>query len=733
MNSFFSFLTVGLILLSGVLNGQEGAVLDPSGRVFLQSLRACSGDAGAMAGLAAEYDLVPIGGEYHLGVLALVDEATIDRVALRQMGVHTGSVLGQLWTMRVPVSRLDEFVRVTGIRYIEVGYPVSPDLVRALPSARVDSVHAGLGDLGRAYTGAGVIVAVVDWGFDYTHPVFYDTTLTQLRISRAWDQNKLSGPPPSGYSFGTEYVGAQQLLAAQCDTNYVFGYSSHGTHVAGIAGGSAAGTDHMGVAFESELIFVSLRRDAPSLIDAFTWIADHAQSVGKPFVVNMSFGSHLGPHDGTDLKNQGIDLLHGPGRVFVGSAGNNGGSASKFHLEKDFNATPGDTLKTVVHFANNTGQFGQTLSMWGSPLSDFSVALRIVDAANNTLFETPFYHSLQEPMVNDTMLVGNDTLIVRIQSAAQSFLNDKPNIRLEVKRTGAVKVVLLATSQNTHLHIWNNVRMNNRYTNWGVTLGSGYPGAVEGNAEYGLGEPAGVGKNVITVASYVAEIIHNNNVLLGNLSSFSSAGPTVDNRTKPDIASVGQNVISSVNSFDITQGNFSTTVTHQGRTYGFASFSGTSMSAPLVTGIVALMLEANPLLSAVQVKEILKATARLDNHTGAIDSTGDLQWGWGKANALAAVKAAELLVKVPDAKVRHEFIRFYPNPANQSLTIEIPDQTDAATTISVYQLTGQRVHHQNVSTGFPLTMSVSHLDPGIYLLVVQAGKEYGVGRLIISR
>jgi len=733
MNRFFSYCALVLLLISGVLNGQEGAVLDPSGRMFLQSLRAVNGDVGAMEALAAGYDLIPAGGEYHLGVLALVDEASVDRAALRQLGVHVGSVLGSLWTMRVPVSRLEAFTAVRGIRYIEVGEPVSPDLVRALPSARVDSVHAGLGDLGRAYTGAGVIVAVVDWGFDYTHPVFYDTTLTHLRISRAWDQNKLSGPPPAGYSFGTEYVGAQQLLAAQSDTNYVFGYSSHGTHVAGIAGGSGAGTDHRGVAFESELMFVSLRRDAPSLIDAFTWIANYAQSVGKPFVVNMSFGSHLGPHDGTDLKNQGIDQLQGPGRVFVGSAGNNGGSNSKFHLEKDFNASPGDTLKTVVHFANNTDQFGQTLSMWGSPLSDFSVALRVVDAANNTLFETPFYHSIQEPLVNDTMLAGNDTLIVRIQSAAQSFLNDKPNIRLEVKRTGAAKVVLLVTSQNTHLHIWNNVRMNNRYTNWGVTLGSGYPGAVEGNAEFGLGEPAGVGKNVITVASYVAEVIHNNNVLLGNLSSFSSEGPTVDYRTKPDIASVGQNVISSVNSFDITQGNFSATVTHLGKTYGFVSFSGTSMSAPLVTGIVALMLEANPLLNAEQVKDILKTTARLDNNTGPIDSAGDLRWGWGKANALAAVKAAELLASVPDARLNHEMFRFFPNPANHAVTIEMDRQLQGTATISVYQLSGQRVILQEAAAGFPLSVSVNHLDPGMYLIVFQSGNEYGVGKLIISR
>ncbi len=723
-----------LMMTSGFLFGQDGAALNPTARVFMNTYRLIQNDHEAMKQLAIDYDLVRINGAYHVGVLALVEEDAVNQSGLAQLGIRNDSRAGNVWTFRVPVNRFEDFMMVEGIRYIEVGEPVSPSLVRAVPSARVDSVHAGLGSLSRAYTGKGVVVAIIDWGFDYTHPMFYDTTITQLRIARAWDQNKLSGPPPAGYSFGTEYIGEQQLLAIQSDTHYVFGYSSHGTHVGGIAGGAGAGTEHIGVAFESELLFVSLRRDAPSLIDAFTWVADYAQSVGKPFVINMSFGSHLGPHDGSDLKNKGIDQLHGPGRIFVGSAGNNGGSNSRFHLDKDFSASPGDTLKTVVHFASQPDQFGQTLSMWGSEYSDFSVALRLVNAADSTIFETPFYHSQQEPFLIDTMLIGNDSLIIRIQSASQLLLNNKPNIRLEVKRTGSLKVVLLATSQNSHLHIWNNVRMNNRYTNWGVTLGNNYPGAVMGNAEYGLGEPAGVGKSVITVASYIAEIIHNNNVLLGQISGFSSEGPTVDYRTKPDIASVGQNVVSSVNSFDITQTNFQTTVEHNGRTYGFVPFSGTSMSGPMVTGIVALMLQANPDLSAVQAKEILKQTARLDNHTGQIDSTGHLKWGWGKANALAAVIAAELMVGAPNATIQRNLdIKLYPNPANHSVTIQSELQQHDMTLIAIYDMNGRIVYESNISQNPTYVINTSNMEPGMYMVMLRNGSTFSMEKLLIAR
>lgn len=720
-----------MFLFAGLwLTAQDGAVLNGSAKMFVRELRQAESDQNMMEKLVSDYDLISINGEHYIGVLVLADEQQLDRAGMAQLGVRNDTRLGTLYSMRVPVTRFSDFIALDGIRYIEVGEPVSPDLQRAVPSARVDSVHAGLGGLAQSYTGKGVVVAIIDWGFDYTHPVFYDTTMTNLRIVRAWDQNKLSGPPPAGYSFGTEYVGQQQLLSAGSDTLYVFGHSSHGTHVAGIAAGTGAGTVHKGVAFEAEIIMISLRRDAPSLIDAFSYITNYAAAVGKPYVVNMSFGSHLGPHDGSFLKNMAIDILHGPGKVFVGSAGNNGGSTSRFHLDKDFSLTPIDTLKTVVGFANVADMFGQTLSMWGSANSDFSVALRLVNSSNQFIYETPFYYSLHEPLINDTILVGIDTLIIRIESTAKHFLNNKPNIRLEVKRTGSAKVVLLATSENTYLHIWNNVRMNNRYTNWGVPLSATYPDALAGNQDFGLGEPAGVGKNVITVASYVAERLHNNNWILGNLSSFSSKGPTVDYRTKPDIASTGDMVISSVNSFDITQTQFESTVEFNGVTYGFVAFSGTSMSSPMVTGIVALMLEANPKMSALQAKQILKQTARLDNNTGPIDSAGDLRWGWGKANALAAVKAAETLAGVPEAKFNNDIFSLFPNPASNLIYLTFKNQEPLNGVAEIFSLDGKLMKRiENISQ--PLTrIDVSNLPQGLYIITLQSERVIGVRKFV---
>lgn len=735
------FLALICFLINSELFAQ--AQLNASARVFQRELARHQTPNNHLLpeNFIQDYDLININGSYHIGVLAIVDDNLVDRPSLNALNVINDTRLKQLWSMRVPVENFNAFTQLSGLKYIEVGEPVSPDLRLAIPSARVDSVNAGLGGLSQTYTGKGVIVAIIDWGFDYTHPNFYDTSLTNLRISRAWDQNKLSGPPPQGYSFGTEYVGQNALLAAACDTLYVFGPSSHGTHVGGIAGGSGGGTQHRGAAFESELIFISLRRDAPSLIDAFSYVANYAASVNKPFVVNMSFGSHLGPHDGTDMKNLGIDILHGPGKIFVGSAGNNGTSAtssglSTFHLDKDFAVTPDDTLKTVVNFVNISGGFGQTLSMWGSEYSDFSVALRLVDNSDSTLYETPFFHSANEPLVNDTILVGPDSLIIRIQSTAKHFLNNKPNIRLEVKKTGTNKLVLLATSDNCHLHIWNNVRMNNRYTNWGIPLTSNYPGAVSGDHHYGLGEPAGVGRNVITVGSYRAEYLHVNDMwYFGDISNFSSYGPTVDERTKPDITSTGQSVVSSVNSFDtsIDQGNIVESVHFQGRDYPYVAYSGTSMSGPMVTGIVALMLEAFPNMSATQAKEILKMTARLDEHTGQIGPEGHLQWGWGKANALAAVLAAETLSSVKSTALDKNLFSMFPNPASSNVNILFNDNDAQLREIAIYDMEGKNVKTiAGLSLSSSHTVDVSSLPAGIYLIKVQTENTFYVKRLVVA-
>ncbi|TLY32601.1 MAG: hypothetical protein E6K56_02845, partial [Ignavibacteria bacterium] len=101
----------------------------------------------------------------------------------------------------------------------------------------------------------------------------------------------------------------------------------------------------------------------------------------------------------------------------------------------------------------------------------------------------------------------------------------------------------------------------------------------------------------------------------GVRASFSSYGPTVDGRTKPDVMAdgVGVKVASATD----------TTL------YGGAS--GTSFSCPLSAGVAALVLCANPTLTPIQVREAMRQTA------SNVCSPNNLM-GWGILNALAAIK-----------------------------------------------------------------------------------------------
>ncbi|MBT8062627.1 MAG: S8 family serine peptidase, partial [Gammaproteobacteria bacterium] len=104
----------------------------------------------------------------------------------------------------------------------------------------------------------------------------------------------------------------------------------------------------------------------------------------------------------------------------------------------------------------------------------------------------------------------------------------------------------------------------------------------------------------------------------------------------------------------------------QGSNSQYIRFGGTSGSAPIVVGTIALMLQANPNLTTNEVRQILRNTAVTDNNTGAVPNN---DWGWGKLNILAAVQGAAFTINagindawVSDgAPLQGMFITIFPN------------------------------------------------------------------------
>ncbi len=147
-----------------------------------------------------------------------------------------GSRIGDIVSFRVDAHHLNALDALTGLEYLELAGRAAPTLDKVLVSTRADSVQRGI-NLPQSYTGRDVLIGITDWGFDYTHPMFYDTTLTTSRIRAAWDQYRQAGPAPTGYAYGTELTTPEALLAVQSDTVNIYGNATHGSHVAGIAGG----------------------------------------------------------------------------------------------------------------------------------------------------------------------------------------------------------------------------------------------------------------------------------------------------------------------------------------------------------------------------------------------------------------------------------------------------------------------------------------------------------------
>jgi serine protease AprX len=104
-----------------------------------------------------------------------------------------------------------------------------------------------------------------------------------------------------------------------------------------------------------------------------------------------------------------------------------------------------------------------------------------------------------------------------------------------------------------------------------------------------------------------------------NLATFSSRGPTTDGRVKPDISAPGVSISAA----------------RTGTTNGYTSLSGTSMAAPHLAGVAALVKAANPALDASDIRRILVETAQERGRPGP-----DNDYGAGLVDPTAAVHRA---------------------------------------------------------------------------------------------
>ena len=657
-----------------------------------------------------------------------------DRGEFEKAGIVFGAQAGDIVTMRVPVASLGMLDESKQVLLYSISHRIAqPTNDEARGDTRSDSVQNGLGvDDGMSYTGEGVYIGITDWGFDYTNLSYNNRGDTNRRVERAWDHFRRRGPAPAGFDYGTEIIGYNALMSAKGDTSNLYNYGTHGTHVTGIAAGNGIRGLYRGHAPKAKILLCSFGLGEAEWMDGVEWMRGVARDSSRRLVVNSSWGMYsFSCLDGRSLLSQAIDNWSADGTVFCTSAGNNGDNM--FHTSRNFATTP-DTLRTVATYYNCDNCIGQALIIWGEEGHDFSAGFRM--QAGTTVWASPMYNTADgDRIVYDTLQCGDIAIPYRVLLERVNPYDNRPHIQLDVDKNAALELQLYIAATSGTVHAWNVANKENHAGNEGADFQIGnHANFWGGDNEYGIGEPACASK-AISVAAHRSGVWNSDTTAIfgGYIAYFSSHGPLITGAQKPEVSAPGYGVVSSISpwcddiSYYVTQANTNgwPVLTVQGNKYVWAAMSGTSMSSPATTGVVALVLQANPLLTTNQVRDILTSTARNDDKTGALHAADSASpvWGWGKVDALAAVNKALHTVSIEQTEQMRLPLHVFPNPATTTFTVV--SGHGEPQTMSIYSTDGRTVVERTVNGS--TTIDVSAWPRGVY--IVRMGSR--IAKLIV--
>ncbi|HSF18199.1 MAG TPA: S8 family serine peptidase [Vicinamibacteria bacterium] len=510
---------------------------------------------------------------------------------------------------RVPREKLAALARMKDVRYVEA----STRLKLHCDRAHVSSGLVRGNSRTVSQTGAGVLVGVVDTGIDVKHPAFRINGKT--RIVNYLDQ------------FTDRELDASAIDAGAADD--VTDPVGHGTHVAGIAAGNGAGSPGRrlrGVAPEADLAIVKTTLESADILRGIAHIFDLAGKRGQPCVVNCSFGGHFGGHDGTTIVERTIDELSGPGKLVVVSAGNEGGDpihahtrlrgdgASPARWEAAFHLKP-----RVVDTETGSQELGVLgLQVWQQREDALRIALhapggQVVEAPEEGLSELDFDSFFVSVSRQVHPYSGDPFVTFQLFAAAQTAWLTGWRLVVEEVSPGSAKVGAV--------HAW---------------MGDGAEGNFVTGAtfEYLVGMPA-TAYSAIAVGSYVTRnewssrdpahpTVRLEALQLESLSEFSSRGPTRDGQNKPEVTAPGEWLLAPLSSAaSPTELPLFTRVSD----IDYAALRGTSMSAPYVTGALALLLQKDGTIDWAEAKRRIMKSTRQDENTAVC---WNRDWGYGK-------------------------------------------------------------------------------------------------------
>ena len=491
----------------------------------------------------------------------------------------------------IPENLIGAFSRMEEIEFIEKPKKLYPQVTAGLGASCFYPLLQPVS--GKALSGQGVYMAILDSGIDYTDPMFRYADGT-TKIAWLWDQGKRADAekgekPPQGFFTGVEY--SRKMLNANLQKNserLTTDVTGHGTNVAKIAVQGAP---------ESELIVVKLdtaRGTYPStvsLLRAFTYVAKKAQAENMPVAINLSYGNTYGAHDGSSLLERFIDNITEVGRnVICIGAGNEGASAGHFAGKLSENEIQ------RISFAMGTYERSFSLQLWKWYADRMDISILSPAGEQYLIRNQDAGGEAQQAVMEQTKLL---------------IFSGRPQ---PYRKREEVYIDFIPVETYLNTGIWTIEITPRRIANGELRLYM--PSAVvrSENTRFLLPSPAqtltipSTAQKVITVGAY--------NAYVRSYAAFSGRGDAGSDRAennKPDLTAPGVNI-------------------RIGEGEGGAVVSGTSYATPFVTAAAALLMEYgivqgnDPFLYGEKVKAYLHAGAR---QLPGYDIWPNDQVGWG--------------------------------------------------------------------------------------------------------
>lgn len=537
--------------------------------------------------------------------------------------------------------------------------------------AGVPAILSGEGLDGRSFSGKGVVTGLFDAGFDVQNPSFCHADGSS-RVERIFHYTQNNGTP-SVYSVPSMI----EAFITDSDSD------THGSHVLGTMAGSYSGavdyavltTDGIigsahadkspfdGMAPEASIAIACGALTDANIADGVKRISDYARSVGKPCVINLSLADILGPHDGSEAFAAALSAV-ARDAIIVVSAGNYAGQGVS--LSRTFGPRE-DALRTFLRPVAWKRDASGSVEVWSSTATPLDLSIVVYDtgAAKKELAR------VKAPADPD----GDVLLIATTDcSKLQGFA---PSIHLgdfdKAYTDSYIAVVPTRSPSGRHgYHIDFDIDINpenkGAYFAAGIEV-KGLPGQgadlyidsqycqlrglwvsgwSEGGDDMSVSSMA-CARGVLCVGAYttsaqwpvlggtIDRVENFEEYVENDIAPFSSYGTLRDGRTLPHVAAPGAALV-SVFSTPYVEANPGNAIVATGYAGGRGNYwraqYGTSMSAPVVSGAVALWLQADPTLTADDVYSIIEATSVRDDMVSA----APVRWGAGRFDAYAGIK-----------------------------------------------------------------------------------------------